>query len=427
VPTETLEFFNLPTQMNRTRYPGQVKNKVKDAINCSSIKDYTQVPNELLRNPKISLKAKALLSLLLSNKEGWVSYVSEIVENKTLEGREAINTGFKELEEHGYILKFRYRDIQSKKWIGSFWAYTDIPNQFYISESLKQLDLSRIEVGINADKLYKDPQPAFPDTAFHVVGAHHVENPELKILILKNIKYKNIKSSIEVEETSQQSNTKNSDPKDDKITLSKFERFWKMYPRKIDKGKCKTIWNRLCNRKHRPKWKDISVALAKQKKSERWQNKKYIPHPSTWLNQERWLDDPSEMISYSDNNEQNTPEQTPEQIIEQYFTGWQKSVINDMCEKAKEIIDDSDTRITQNICELSNYISSKQSKDAKNNKDIPGGMFLVKEYIYWLNEQDWISNKDASLLSPGKVFKIFTDKISKQVKVDIYTGKLKKS
>ena len=76
-----------------------------------------------------------------------------------------------------------------------------------------------------------------------------------------------------------------------------FEQFWKAYPNKWDKGKTKTAWEKIFKRKisERPQLYEILEALEAQKKSERWQDKNYIPHPTTWLNQSRWLDDPKEM------------------------------------------------------------------------------------------------------------------------------------
>lgn len=87
-----------------------------------------------------------------------------------------------------------------------------------------------------------------------------------------------------------------------KITPSQFEAFWKIYPRKVDKGKAKTAWERICSRKNgtRPTWKELRKAIHDQKKSERWKDPTFIPHPTTWLNQQRWLDDPAEMKSYED-------------------------------------------------------------------------------------------------------------------------------
>jgi hypothetical protein len=82
------------------------------------------------------------------------------------------------------------------------------------------------------------------------------------------------------------------------ITPKLFEDFWEIYPKKVDKGKAISKWNQICSRKeNRPAWKEVYKAVQDQIKTERWQTKKYIPHPTTWLNQSRWLDDPKEMIS----------------------------------------------------------------------------------------------------------------------------------
>jgi len=81
-----------------------------------------------------------------------------------------------------------------------------------------------------------------------------------------------------------------------KITPKLFNNFWELYPKKIDKGKCLTLWTRICTRQDNvPTWSEIKKAIHYQKQSERWQDAKFIPHPSTWLNQSRWLDDPAEM------------------------------------------------------------------------------------------------------------------------------------
>jgi hypothetical protein len=78
------------------------------------------------------------------------------------------------------------------------------------------------------------------------------------------------------------------------ITPKLFEEFWNIYPKKVDKGKALTAWNKLC-RKNLVTLREIKLAIHNQKKSERWQDKTYIPHPATWVNQSRWLDDPKEM------------------------------------------------------------------------------------------------------------------------------------
>ena len=84
------------------------------------------------------------------------------------------------------------------------------------------------------------------------------------------------------------------------ITPTLFDTFWKMYPRKTDKGKALSKWNQLCAKKeNRPTWHEIKNAIRQQQKSDRWQNPTFIPMPTTWLNQSRWLDDPEQMTSFN--------------------------------------------------------------------------------------------------------------------------------
>ena len=112
--------------------------RMPDAINCSKQRDFTQMPTNVLRNPDISAKAKTILGILLSNKTGWQSHISTLT-GMMKEGVSAVNVGLQELEKLNYLKRYRYRDIETKRWIGSFWAYTDFPGKFRIRESIKEL------------------------------------------------------------------------------------------------------------------------------------------------------------------------------------------------------------------------------------------------------------------------------------------------
>jgi len=167
------------------------KNKLSslpDAINASASKDFTQVPNDMLRNPEISGKAKAILCILLSNKRGWHTHI-ESLSKLMKEGIDAIRTGIIELEEFGYILRVRYRDKETKKWIGSFWSYTDIPGQFDLKKHLELLDDEGCEAYI---KDVNEPHVENPDVGFPDVDKSHVENPTLITLNNNNTKINNI-------------------------------------------------------------------------------------------------------------------------------------------------------------------------------------------------------------------------------------------
>lgn len=67
-----------------------------------------------------------------------------------------------------------------------------------------------------------------------------------------------------------------------------FERFWSAYPRKTNKKKAKDAFIKKCT--DEIMFQKMLSALVDQKRSEQWQNPKFIPHASTWLNGERWND-----------------------------------------------------------------------------------------------------------------------------------------
>ncbi|KXU52172.1 hypothetical protein HMPREF3037_00371 [Candidatus Stoquefichus sp. KLE1796] len=82
-----------------------------------------------------------------------------------------------------------------------------------------------------------------------------------------------------------------------------FDAFWKLYPRKVNKKKAKDKFLKVC--KDEKTFNAIMRGLKKQMKSVEWQNDggKYIPHPTTWLNGERWLDEIDESSDDSNAND----------------------------------------------------------------------------------------------------------------------------
>jgi hypothetical protein len=68
-----------------------------------------------------------------------------------------------------------------------------------------------------------------------------------------------------------------------------FDLFWSEYPRKVAKKKAKQIWMR--QKLGNGTFPKIMDSLRKVKKTEQWEEVRLIPHPATWLNQERWEDE----------------------------------------------------------------------------------------------------------------------------------------
>ena len=71
--------------------------------------------------------------------------------------------------------------------------------------------------------------------------------------------------------------------------LIRFEQFWERYPRKVGKKKCAQTWRSRKLDKH----VDSIIEALNQHIEIEWQDrdKDKIPHPSTWLNQDRWEDE----------------------------------------------------------------------------------------------------------------------------------------
>lgn len=70
-----------------------------------------------------------------------------------------------------------------------------------------------------------------------------------------------------------------------------FVLFWNNYPKKVGKGKAEAAWKKL-----RPNIDKVLKTLSWQKDSKEWfkENGSFIPHPTTYINGKRWLDEPTE-------------------------------------------------------------------------------------------------------------------------------------
>ncbi len=72
-------------------------------------RDYTVMANHHLKNRKLTLKAKGLLSVMLSLPDTWDFTLSGLA-SINREGKDAIREAIKELENEGYVIRNRIRD-----------------------------------------------------------------------------------------------------------------------------------------------------------------------------------------------------------------------------------------------------------------------------------------------------------------------------
>ena len=71
----------------------------------------------------------------------------------------------------------------------------------------------------------------------------------------------------------------------------RFAEFWKLYPKKIAKRSTRFAWKRI--NPDNELFEQIMRAVKEAKSSDQWKREegRYIPNPTTWLNQARWEDE----------------------------------------------------------------------------------------------------------------------------------------
>ena len=72
-----------------------------------------------------------------------------------------------------------------------------------------------------------------------------------------------------------------------------FDRFWDVWPKKVGKGEARRAWGKLNG--SGPDILIVIEAVRWQSAQEQWHRDegRFIPNPATWINQQRWLDEPT--------------------------------------------------------------------------------------------------------------------------------------
>lgn len=78
-----------------------------------------------------------------------------------------------------------------------------------------------------------------------------------------------------------------------------FDEFWSRYPRKVSKVQALKAWNRL--KPNEELQRQIIASVDEKKRSEDWRKDggRFIPHPSTFLNNQRWDDKEPEEAGFN--------------------------------------------------------------------------------------------------------------------------------
>lgn len=213
-------------------------------IKINRNKNYTTMSNYHLRDKELSLKAKGMMSLMLSLPDEW-EYSIDGLTTLSTDGKDSINSALKELENKHYLIRTQQFNDKNK------------------------FDGYRYD-------LYECPYLEIPSTEKPYTENPQTENPpQINKELNKELNNKILNNK---------ENTKESE-KESKI-LELFNEFWDIYPRKVDKkGSYKAFKNIENIIEIAP---EIISAVKKHKQTRQWQDIQYIPHPTTYLHQERW-------------------------------------------------------------------------------------------------------------------------------------------
>ena len=193
---------------------------------------FTQVANQVLNDKNLSAKAKGLYAYLYSKPEGWDFALDRICLDFK-DGRKSVYSGIQELEGNGYLIREKQKTGRT----------------IYLLKS----QLTKIDIREGKPVAHNGNEPFWQSAK-----KGSISNKDIKVI--KSI-----------------SNKEN----------ILFEEFWKEYPVKKEKKKAKEKFERLSVEIQQVIIKDIS---KRRQLDVQWKAG-YIPHPTTYLNGERWDDE----------------------------------------------------------------------------------------------------------------------------------------
>lgn len=217
-------------------------------------RDFTQIQNTTLRDERLSFRARGVLAWLLSHIDTWEVSRDQIARNGT-EGVTAIRSAQAELTALGYLER-----VEARTEAGTIYYITNV----YESP------------GHTAGGLSANGSPASSSTAN---GESHDIEDHLP------------KDHLEEE---QQETPQAPQGVIEIVDTYTFDRFWDLYPRKIGKPAAKKSlkakFGPMVMRDQLDFWDGLHRWVAY------WENSgtdiQFIPHPATFLNQERYNDTP---------------------------------------------------------------------------------------------------------------------------------------
>lgn len=235
-------------------------------------KDYTVMSNHHLRNPNLSLRAKGLLSQILSLPENWDYTIAGLAAiNK--EGKDAVRVAVQELEKAGYI--------ERRQTMGDGGKFSG--NEYVVYEE-----------PVCASPLSDSPTTVKPSTEKPSTDSPLTENPtQLSKEVINNTPPNPPEGGavgMAKKKGGRQCKSQAA------VLPERFKKFWDFYRSHVPPGrnagnrqKAIRAWDNLAPSDELVT--EMARALASQVETQAWASGIGVPHASTWLNNRGWEDD----------------------------------------------------------------------------------------------------------------------------------------
>lgn len=216
--------------------------------------DFVTVNKMFIFDERLSAKAKGILLYFLSRPDDWQIYTSKVVKHMN-DGQKSINNGIKELMECKYVHR-----IQKRKDSGVFSGY-----EYHVYERPTEMPLSENGLSENGKTENRKGQTT----------NNNITNNDL---------------------TNNDINTSAT-----KVTQERFDQWWNLYDKKLDKKKAFSLFKSAL-KKHNFETIMNGTKAYKQTIT----NKQYQKYPKTFLSQESYMNDYSEEIPKTSEENENS-------------------------------------------------------------------------------------------------------------------------
>ena len=209
----------------------------------------------------------------------WPS-INTIRRKANLKSDRTVQAAIKELVDLGEL---KVRPNAGPNGVNRFTVVMRTPAEFAPPQNLHPAEFAGVETEKETDTVPQDPpQNLHPansappqnsaSTPANIAGEPSLNHPEKK--------------------TSSSSKRSTRSAKDEpELEHPRFAEFWAAYPKKAAKPKAIKIFNRVVANGHDP---DAIIRAAARYRADPQRNPNYTAHPTTWLNDERWDDQPAE-------------------------------------------------------------------------------------------------------------------------------------